>query len=152
MTNFVEIFKTPSTPLEQPYRIVSREAVCEGDIKQLRPGEAIMYIKEGEEMKVTRQFNSTVAQLEVIIEVFYKTTQSETNRQAPSIAKKLNFILAEIIKVVMSDRQRGGFALNTEELSNGLDIDGYFDQTVGLDCVFTVTYRHGITDPTIIMN
>lgn len=150
--NLVSLFKTPKSPLEQQYRIVSREAVCEGDINQLRPGEAILYIKEGDEVKVTRQFNSTVAQLEIIFEVIYKTTQQQSNKLDPTIAKKLNYILAEIIKVVMEDRQRDNNALNTEEVSNAIDIEGYFDQTVGLDCVFTVTYRHGTTDPTKLMN
>lgn len=149
--NIVNIFSTPNNPLIQPYVRVTREPLCEGDISKLRYGEAIMYVIEGEESK-TKQFSATAASLEIIVEVYYKPTLAEKDKNFPRISYKMNEILAEVIKTVMENKQFNATALNTVEISNRIDIDGLYSETVNLEAIFLVTYRHGVKDPSVNMN
>jgi hypothetical protein len=130
------------------YRYVTREPMCDGMIKNLRPGESAISIFEGTETKGSSTMTTTNAELPITIEVYYKTTSSDRDMKTRKISSKLNKILAEVVKIMLSDRQCGNNSLNIYELSNTLDVDGIYDDTVGLEATFSVQYRHLITDPT----
>lgn len=134
--------------LTYQYRFVTREPMCEGMIGSLRQGELALSIREDDEIKGPQQLSSTVANLSLTVEVYYKTTSSDRDWKTRNISNKLNVMLAEVIKIMLSDRQCGNNALNIYEISNRLDIDGIYDDTVGLEATFSVQYRHAITDPT----
>lgn len=129
------------------YRVVTRDPICEATVTKARPGEVLLGVYEINESK-DYSFGYTTAMLEVIIEFYYKV-KAEDN-QEKQVTYVLNEILAQIIKDVMTDRQRGGEALNTEEVSNSLDIDGIYDKLVNGSATFTITYRHRISDPTTL--
>lgn len=143
-TNISSLFPT----VTQQYRYVTREPMCEGMIKALRPGEAALVLMEGTETKTQISLSSTNAELPLSIEVYYKTTNQDRDWKTRNLSAKLNTILAEIVKIVLSDRQCGNNSLNVYEISNTLDVDGIYDDTVGLETTFLVQYRHRVTDPT----
>jgi hypothetical protein len=122
--------------------------MCEGMIKTLRPGEAAITVMEGTESKSQITLSSTTAELPVTIEVYYKTRSEDRDWKTRNLSSKLNNILADVIKLMLSDRQSANNSLNIYEISNTLDIDGIYDDTVGLEATFLVQYRHKVTDPT----
>lgn len=151
LNNIAERFEQAQSlfPLvTQGYRYVTREPMCEGMIKNLRPGESALVIMEGTETKTQLSLSSTNAELPMTIEVYYKTTTQDRDWKTRNLSGKLNTILAEVIKIVLSDRQCGNNSLNVYEISNTLDVDGIYDDTVGLETTFLVQYRHRVTDPT----
>lgn len=151
LNNIANRFTSISTnfpTVTQQYRYVTREPMCDGMIKNLRPGEAALVIMEGTETKTPISLSSTTAELPMTIEVYYKTTNQDRDWKTRNLSSKLNTILAEVIKIVLSDRQSGNNSLNIYEISNTLDVDGIYDDTVGLETTFLVQYRHRVTDPT----
>lgn len=134
--------------ISQRYKYCTREAMCQGMIDSILPGEAAISLFEGSETKNIRQFNSTDCDLPLTFEVYYKTKQSERDWKTRQISSKLNTILGEVIRLVLYDPQCENNALNIYEESNRIDIDGIYDDTVGLEVTFVVKYRHLINDPT----
>jgi hypothetical protein len=62
-------------------------------------------------------------------------------------ATALNRCLSNLQKLFLSDLSQGGYAINTQEVSNEIDIDGIYDKIVNGSIRLTVTYRHGFYDP-----
>lgn len=132
----------------QAYRYVTREVACQGMINNLRPGEAVLTISEGTETSAYNQLSTTTKDLPITIEVHYKLRQSEQDWKTRTISNKLNNILGEVQKIMLLDQQCGNTALQLFEISNTLDTEGIFEDTVGFEVTFTVQYRHTRTDPT----
>jgi hypothetical protein len=141
LVNKVQALEADGTIYTQAYRKVTRDPI-DGTINVwLQPGECTVGVYDiGEEKE--REFGSTRVHLTVIIEFYYKPKLGQVN------SEELNRILVELTKLIMTDYQQGGIAINTEEHSNQLDIDGIYDKIVNGSITFDITYRHGLFDPT----
>lgn len=151
LDNIVERFDNIDVVLPtntQKYKFVTREPMCEGMINALRPGEAAISLFEGEETNIQNNISTTTKDLTIVVELYYKTRPSDRDWKTRKISEKLNNLLAEVIKIVLSDRQCGNKSLNIYEVSNTLDVEGIYDDTVGLTATFSVHYRHALVDPT----
>lgn len=125
----------------QSYRQVTRDPIDIELCQKLAPGEASVGVYDISEDKV-RGFGFTNSTLTIVVEFYFRPKVGQTK------ASELNRILAELTKRVMSDYTQGGLALNTEEASNDLDIDGIYDKIINGSITFEVMYRHGTFDPT----
>lgn len=123
------------------FRFVTRDPVDISLCNKLAPGEILAGVYDTDEEK-SREFGSTRSHLKVVVEFYYRPKVGQSK------ASELNRILAETTKRVMLDYQQNGLALNTEEVSNDLDIDGIYDKIINGSITFEVTYRHGTFDPT----
>ena len=125
---------------DQAFRIVTRDPIANEHLANLKPGEAVAGVYEVGEEK-TRLFNQTECNLHIVLEFYYKTKMGENKASA------LNRCMAVLEKLVLSDISQGGYAINTQEVSNEIDIDGIYDKIVNGSIRLTVTYRHGFYDP-----
>ncbi len=132
----------------QDYKYSTREPMCQGMIDSLRPGEAAIVLHEGTESVSYKQLSCTTKELPVTLELYYKTRPSERHWETRKISGKLNSLLGEVLKIVLSDPQCENNALKIDEISNTLDVDGIYDDTIGFEATFLVQYRHAIADPT----
>ena len=131
------------------HRYVTREPMCDGMINALQAGESAVVVTEGEEFADTQNFSATTKSLQVTVELYYKTKKSEQDWKTRALSTKLNEMLADTIKIIMSDRQCAQNALNTYEVSNTIDVDGIYDNCVGLTVTIEIQYRHKPDDPTV---
>lgn len=71
-----------------------------------------------------------------------------SERGSESIDRKLNLIRADLLKIMMKDRQRGGLAITTE-FAYAEIVDEVSDLSQGrVDLVFIVTLQQSWLDPT----
>lgn len=126
---------------KQEYRFVTRDPIDVSITSKLAHGEACVGVYDVEEDKV-RGFGYTTSTLTVILEFYYKPKIGEVK------AEKLNIILADLIKGILSDYTLDNLAINSEDVANSVDIDGIYDKIVNGSITFNVQYRHGTFDPT----
>lgn len=132
---------TEGTEFTQEYRFVTRDPIDIGLCNKLAFGECAVGVYDTDEQK-ERGFGYTNSTLTVVVEFYYRPKVGQTK------AAELNRILAELIKAVLSDYTQGGLALNSQDVSNDIDIDGIYDKIINGSITFEVMYRHGTFDPT----
>jgi hypothetical protein len=76
---------------------------------------------------------ATNATMTVIVEFYYKPKLDDIK------SEMLNVLLAEITKVLMLDQTISGTAINIEDISNNVDIDGIYDKIINGSITFHVT-------------
>lgn len=128
------------TDYDQDFRRVTRDPIANEHLSDLKAGEAVAGIYEIGEDK-TRLFNQTECNLHIVVEFYYKSKMGEVKATA------LNRCMSNLQKLFLSDLSQGGYAINTQEVSNEIDIDGIYDKIVNGSIRLTVTYRHGFYDP-----
>lgn len=85
----------------------------------------------------------------VLLEFWVKNTHGE---QASTL---MNAVIGDIKKLVLNNKHWSEpdgtcLALNTELISNSLDIDGLHDKFINGVVEIQVTYRHRFNDPTLL--
>ena len=123
------------------YRFVTRDPMGIENVGKLKPGEAGVGVYDINEDK-QRQFGLTTSTLTVVIEFYYSHKIGEVRSQ------KLNKILAELTRAITMDQTLNNTAIQVEDVSNNIDIDGIYDKIINGSITFHVKYRHGIFDPT----
>ena len=123
------------------YRIVTREPMTLDNISKLKPGETFVGVYDTSEEK-ERIFGATNATLTVIVEFYYMPKMGQSK------AEKLNILLAEITKALVTDQTLSNTSFKIEDMANHIDIDGIYDKLINGSVTFHVTYRHGLFDPT----
>lgn len=75
--------------------------------------------------------------------------QQDTDIDARSASEVMNLLAADVQRKMQEDYQRGGIAVNTEEVS--MDAVQYDEgvPALFLDIFYKIHYRHSRTDPTI---
>lgn len=123
------------------YRFVTRDPMDVSTANKLNFGEACVGVYDVEEEK-ERGFGYTNSTLTVVVEFYYKPKVGDVK------AEKLNIILADLIKGILSDYTLGNLAINSQDVANSVDIDGIYDKIVNGSITFNIQYRHGTFDPT----
>lgn len=116
--------KVARTPIDKPSKELGN-ALC---------------VLEGREVK-TKQIGYYVCNLTVALEFHLKLSLGDV----PST--ELNRALVDVERMMMSDLNMGGIAVNVEQVQADTDIEGAGDKTVSGAAVFVIQYRHKLTDP-----
>lgn len=137
----VEKIKAMSVPeYTQGYRVVTRDPIAHEHGTKIQPGEAIIGVYDVGEEK-TIMSSATNCQLEVVLEFYYKP------KLGSSKSSDLNRLMGDLQYCMRKDYNQGGYAINTTEVSNNIDIDGIFDKIINGSIKFEVQYRHGVFNP-----
>jgi hypothetical protein len=131
----------------QSYRFVTRDPITQDQVERLGTNEAMVGVYELAESK-TRLFNLSECKLTIMIEFYYRPNEFTST----SAASNLDRLMTELEKATLTDYTLGSKAINTEPMSNQIDIDGIYDKIVNGSITFEVTYRTAMFDPTIPVN
>lgn len=101
-----------------------------------------VYVFEGDETVIEREIQGTATSVIKDMDVLVEVWQSSFD----NLAQKINSLEADIIKAVMADSDRGGYAMLTEQ--TGSTPFFYGDENTGGRIIsFNIRYEHKETDP-----